>query len=166
MERMYFLVVVHDTSSDHEYANVSAISTTALGRPVSIWHPLDGISVVGEEHDRDSGQLPDPPLEVLVAGGHDVGLVLGHPVHQAVVGVGALVQAGQSLEPGGEEVRRLETSDRESKITAKKKQYKEHMIERSVIESSTPAFRELGIEIDLHDGCRERGVEERGTSDP
>ena len=58
--------------------------------------------MVGEEHDGDPGQLPDPPLQVLVAGGHDVGLVLGHPVHQAVVGVGALVQAGQPLEPGRE----------------------------------------------------------------
>ena len=59
--------------------------------------------MVGEEHDGDPGQLPDPPLEVLVAGGHDVGLVLGHPVHQAIVGVSALVQAGQPLEPGREE---------------------------------------------------------------
>ena len=59
---------------------------------VSIRHPLDGVSVVCEVHDRNAGQLPDPPLEVLVAGCYDVGLVLRHPVHQAVVSVGTLNQ--------------------------------------------------------------------------
>ena len=43
--------------------------------------------------------LPYPPLEVLVARGHDVALVLRYPLHEAVVRVGPLVQARQPLEP-------------------------------------------------------------------
>jgi len=51
-------------------------------------------------HDGHTGNLPDAVLQVLVVGGHDVALVLTHPFHQAVVRIGALVQAGQSLESG------------------------------------------------------------------
>ena len=47
---------------------------------ISIRHPLYAVSVVGEVHDGHAGDLTDPPLEVLVTGGYDVGLVLGHSV--------------------------------------------------------------------------------------
>ena len=60
-------------------------------RSVCIRHPLYAVSVVAEEHDGHAGDLPDPPLEILVAGGHDVRLVLGHAAHQAVVSVGSLL---------------------------------------------------------------------------
>ena len=69
-------------------------------RAVCIRHSLDGISVLTEVHDGHSGDLPDSPLEVLVTGGHNVRLVLGHPVHEAVIGVCPLVHAGQPLKPG------------------------------------------------------------------
>ena len=59
-------------------------------RAVSIRHSLDGISVLTKIHDGHSGDLPDSPLEVLVTGGHDVRLVLGHAAHQAVVSIGSL----------------------------------------------------------------------------
>ena len=52
--------------------------------------------MVGEVHDGHPRQLPDPPLEVLVTGGHYIGLVLGHPVHQAVICIGTLVHTWQS----------------------------------------------------------------------
>lgn len=67
--------------------------------PVGVRHPLDGVFVVGQKHNGDAWDLPDPPLEVLIAGGHDVAFVLRHPVHEAVVGVRSFVHAGQPLEP-------------------------------------------------------------------
>ena len=69
-------------------------------RAICIWHSLDGISVLTEIHDGHSGDLPDPPLEVLVTRGHYVSLVLGHPVHEAVIGVCPFVHAGQPLKSG------------------------------------------------------------------
>jgi len=51
-------------------------------------------------HDGHAGNLPDAILKVLVVGGHNVAFVLAHPLHEAVVRIGALVQARQSLESG------------------------------------------------------------------
>ena len=83
-----------------------AILLTALGGSIGIWHSLNHISVVGEEHDRHprhlnkeilknnfnrnavskeshknriSAYLSDSSLEILVAGGNYEGLVLSHP---------------------------------------------------------------------------------------
>ena len=54
--------------------------SSIFGSPVSVWHPLNAISVVAEVHDGHSGDLPDPPLEILITGGHDVSLVLSNSV--------------------------------------------------------------------------------------
>jgi hypothetical protein len=44
-------------------------------------------------HDGHSGHFPDPSLQVLIAGGHDVAAVLPHPLYDAIVGVGSFVVA-------------------------------------------------------------------------
>jgi hypothetical protein len=49
-------------------------------------------------HDGHSWNFSYSPLEVLVAGGHDVASVLLDAVDEAVVGVGALVVALEALE--------------------------------------------------------------------
>ena len=46
-----------------------------------------------------ASHLPNPALEVLVAGGDDVALVLRDPLDEAVVRVRPLVQAREALEP-------------------------------------------------------------------
>ena len=46
-----------------------------------------------------ASHLSYPPLEVLVAGGDDVALVLRDPLDEAVVRVRPLVQARKTLEP-------------------------------------------------------------------
>ena len=76
------------------------MESSILRGPVCVWHPLNAVSVVAEVHDGHSRDLPDPPLEILITGGHDIRLVLGHPVHETVIGVGPLVHAGQPLKPG------------------------------------------------------------------
>lgn len=43
---------------------------------IGIWHPLDGVAMLGNVHDRHPGHLPDPALQVSVTGSHDVALVL------------------------------------------------------------------------------------------
>ena len=58
---------------------------------ICIRHSLNTVSMVTEEHDGNPGNLPDSPLEILVTGGHDVRLVLGHTGNQAVVSVGPLI---------------------------------------------------------------------------
>jgi len=50
-------------------------------------------------HAGDARDLPHPFPQVFVAGGHYVAPVLGGPLHQAIVGVRALVGAGQAHEP-------------------------------------------------------------------
>ena len=54
--------------------------------------------MVLDKHDGNAGNLSYPPLEVLVAGGDDVALVLRDPLDEAVVGARPLVQARETLE--------------------------------------------------------------------
>jgi hypothetical protein len=71
----------------------------SLGRAVGLSHAFDGVLVGDDIHDRHSWHLPDPPLQVLIAGGNDEAPMLLHALHQAVIGVGPLVRAFQTLEP-------------------------------------------------------------------
>ena len=54
----------------------SASTPLRRGCPESLGHPLDRELSVGDVHDRHPGDLAYPPLEVLVAGRHDVAPVL------------------------------------------------------------------------------------------
>ena len=54
--------------------------------------------MVLDEHDGHSRYFPDSALEVFVAGRHDEYSVLLDVVDDAIVGVGALVLAGDALE--------------------------------------------------------------------
>ena len=64
--------------------------SSILRGPVCVWHPLNAVSVVAEVHDGHSRDLPDPPLEILITGGHDIRLVLSNSVDQTVVSIGTL----------------------------------------------------------------------------
>ena len=57
---------------------------------IGIRHPLYRISVITEVHDRNSGDLSDPSLEISITGSHDIGLVLSYSVDQTIVRVGPL----------------------------------------------------------------------------
>ena len=57
---------------------------------IGIRHSLNSISVITEEHDGNSGDLSDSSLEILITGGHDIGLVLSYSVDQTIVSVGSL----------------------------------------------------------------------------
>ena len=46
--------------------------------------------MVAEVHDGHSRDLPDPPLEILITGGHDIRLVLSNSIDQTVVSIGTL----------------------------------------------------------------------------
>ena len=59
-------------------------------RTIGIWHSLNRISVITEEHDGNSGDLSDSSLEILITGSHDVGLVLSNSIDQTIVSVGSL----------------------------------------------------------------------------
>ena len=72
-------------NDNNRIRTLSIFRSTIRVRP-----PLDTVSVVAEEHDGDSGDLPDPPLEIFITGGHDVGFVLSNSVDQTVVSVGSL----------------------------------------------------------------------------
>lgn len=50
-----------------------------------------------DKHDGDTRDLSNPPLEILVAGGHNVHSVLSDSFNDAVVSVGALVVAFEPL---------------------------------------------------------------------
>jgi hypothetical protein len=41
-----------------------------------IWHPLDGVLALGNIHDGHTWHLAYSPLQVAIAGGHNVALVL------------------------------------------------------------------------------------------
>ena len=56
--------------------------------------------MVRDKHDGDSGDLPEPPLQILITGRDNEGPPLLDAVDDAVVGVGALVIADQALEAG------------------------------------------------------------------
>ena len=43
---------------------------------IGVWHPLDGVAMLGNVHDRHPWHLPDPSLQVSVTGSHHVALVL------------------------------------------------------------------------------------------
>lgn len=75
-------------------------SRSFAGGVVHRGKPFDGVLALGDEHNWDTGDFADAALEVLIASGHDVALVLGDPVHQAIVGVGARVRALDPLEAG------------------------------------------------------------------
>lgn len=47
-----------------------------LGCTVSVRHPLDGVSMLREEHDGHTWNLADTPLEVSIARPDDVAFVL------------------------------------------------------------------------------------------
>ena len=53
--------------------------------------------MLADEHDGHAGHVPDAPLEALVAGGYDEAAMLLHAREQAVVRVGAFVQAREPL---------------------------------------------------------------------
>lgn len=59
--------------------------------------PLDHILALGHAHDRHPGHLPQPPLQIAIVGRDDVDAVPLHAVHDAIVGVHALVVALQTL---------------------------------------------------------------------
>jgi hypothetical protein len=67
---------------------------------VSLGHSLDGVLLLCDVHDGNTGNLPDAALQVTIAGANNVALVLGHTFHQAVIGVGSLVRALQDGKPG------------------------------------------------------------------
>ena len=54
--------------------------------------------MVGQVHDGHTGQLPDPPLEVLITRGHNVRLMLGDPIHQTVVSIRTLNRTPESYQ--------------------------------------------------------------------
>ena len=59
-------------------------------RTIGIWHSLNRISVITEEHDGNSGDLSDSSLEIFITGSNYVGLVLSYSVDQTIVSVGSL----------------------------------------------------------------------------
>lgn len=67
---------------------------------VGFWQPLDRILALTQVHDGDTRDLSYPALQVTIAGGDDITLVLHHTLHQAVIGVGSLVRAWQTFETG------------------------------------------------------------------
>lgn len=54
--------------------------------------------MLSDGHDGHAHDLAHTTPQVLVARGHDVAFVLSDALHDAVVGVGALVHAGQAFE--------------------------------------------------------------------
>ena len=67
---------------------------------ICFWEALDAVLPRGNVHDGNTRDFPDSALQVLIAGGHDVTLVLRHTVHKTVISVSPLVGAGQPLKPG------------------------------------------------------------------
>ncbi len=67
-------------------------------RAVGVRHSFDGVAVRLYTHNRHTNYFSDTLAQVLVAGGHNVALVLADPLYYAVIGVGSLVHAGQTLE--------------------------------------------------------------------
>ena len=65
----------------------------------ALGHSLYRVLVVMDEHDGNTWNFPDSPLQVLVASGHNEDSVLPHVVDQTVVCVGAFMHAGEFLEP-------------------------------------------------------------------
>ncbi len=80
---------------DRKYSNKDHPSAWCS---VGLSHPLNGVLVRHDIHDRHSGYLPDSSLEILVAGGHYVASMLLDPLDYAVIGVGALVVAFEPFE--------------------------------------------------------------------
>ena len=62
-----------------------------------IRQPLNNVFALCHAHNRDTRNLSDPPLQVSVVGRNQVDAVLHDPVHNAVVGIGALVIALEAL---------------------------------------------------------------------
>ena len=69
-----------------------------LGRSISVGHALDVVATLLDAHDGHADYFAHSFAQVLVARGNYVALVLGDSLHDAVVGIGALVHAGQALE--------------------------------------------------------------------
>ena len=70
----------------------------SLWRSIRIRHSLNGVSMLLDAHNRHSHYLANTFAQVLVTCSNHVALVLCYPLDDAVVGVGALVHAGQPLE--------------------------------------------------------------------
>lgn len=45
-------------------------------RSIRLSHPLNGVFVCLDEHNGDSRYLPNPPLQVLITGGHNIDPIL------------------------------------------------------------------------------------------
>lgn len=66
--------------------------------------------MIHDEHDGNTRNLPNPTLQVLIAGGDDVATILpftathhaysSNTLHDTVISIGSLVRAGESLEAG------------------------------------------------------------------
>lgn len=69
---------------------------------------LNGVAMIHNEHDRNTRNLPNPTLQVFIAGGNDVATILpftaihhaysSNTLNNTVISIGSLVRAGESLE--------------------------------------------------------------------
>ena len=81
-----FFLFLQLVRTKHEILELLSIFRSSI----RVWHPLNTVTMLSQVHDRNTRDLPDPSLQVLVTSRHDVGLVLSDPVDQTVVGVCAL----------------------------------------------------------------------------
>ena len=85
------------TPQDDKTKNL--LTTTSPARSVRRpGQPLDDVLSPGDLHDGHTGDLAQPPLEILVVGSDNIDARLGDTVEDAVVGVDALVLALEDLE--------------------------------------------------------------------
>lgn len=67
-------------------------------RTICVGHSFNCVFVLGNVHDRNAGYFPYSILQITIVCCHNVAFVLSDSIYDAVVGVGALMQAGNSLE--------------------------------------------------------------------
>jgi len=81
-------------------SKVLGLKLSLLRRAVGVGHSLDRVATVFEIHNRNSGNFTNSPAEIFVTSRDDKALVLRDSLSDAVVGVGAFMHAGETLESG------------------------------------------------------------------
>ena len=79
-----------------------------FGCSESLRKSFDGVAVVHDEHNRNSGNFADSALQIFITGGNNVTAILGmrkgvephrpYSLHDAVISVRSFVRASQTLE--------------------------------------------------------------------
>jgi hypothetical protein len=63
-----------------------------------IGQTLNHVLALRDTHNRHTGYLPDPPLQISIVRRNQVDSLLDHTIHDTVIGIGSFVVALQALE--------------------------------------------------------------------